>query len=317
MLWSRSRFETRHRGRSCQPRLRTPPPWHAGSSPHAVLDLLPGNGARRSRVSAGLVCCLTLGAVGALAEPPDDETARQQRLELMTRKLDSFVLSTDGARDTALPRTPAPVLRYSNAVRGAYGDGAVFLWLSGPRPVAAASLWLREEREVGCEFTTLSDRPLRCLRGQALVWAPHSGSLVNQPLPGALRAGESPETRLIQMRQTARRFSGQCYSRAADQWEELRLLPQPIHRFGDEDAGTLDGALFVLVQGNDPEILVLLEVLQSSGGDPPPWRYSLARVSSMQMKARLDGTEIWSVEGYWSRPRSVEDPYREIIEPRE
>ena len=100
-------------------------------------------------------------------------------------------------------------------------------------------------------------------------------------------------------------------------WEELRLLPQPIHRFADEEAGTLGGALFVLVQGNDPEILVLLEVLQPSGGDPPAWRYSLARVSSMQMKARLDGTEIWSAEGYWSQPRSVEDPYREMIEPRE
>ena len=41
------------------------------------------------------------------------------------------------------------------------------------------------------------------------------------------------------------------------------------------------------------------------------WSYALVRMSSQRMRARLDGKEVWSVTGYWSNPRSSEDPYQE------
>ena len=47
-----------------------------------------------------------------------------------------------------------------------------------------------------------------------------------------------------------------------------------------------------------------------------PWTYALARMSSQPMRARLDKKEVWSVGGYWSSPRSVEDPYQEAADGR-
>lgn len=83
----------------------------------------------------------------AESENPDRE--RQQRLSFMKRKLDEFILTAESEPARPLPRTAEPVLRFSNPVRNAFSDGAVFLWLSGKRPVAAASLFIRHNGDFG------------------------------------------------------------------------------------------------------------------------------------------------------------------------
>jgi hypothetical protein len=96
--------------------------------------------------------------------------------------------------------------------------------------------------------------------------------------------------------------------------EEFRLMPQPLYRFSAEKDGIVDGAVFAFAQANDPEMLLLLELATPVSGGEPAWRYSLARMSAVRMKARLDDQEIWSVEGYWNHPRSPKDPYIEAVE---
>ena len=73
---------------------------------------------------------------------------------------------------------------------------------------------------------------------------------------------------------------------------ELRLLVQPVHRYHDESAKVLDGAVFVLAHGTNPEVLVQIEA--DTAEQPARWRYSFARLGSAELHVLFDGKEIWT-----------------------
>ena len=270
----------------------------------------------RIRLARGLtgqlavLACFLLASIAAqgVAQDPEDDEDRRKRLEFMTQKMDGFVLSTEKAPDKMLPRTKEPVLRFSNPTRG-NATGAIFLWLSGERPVAVAALRIRPDGGFWREFTSLSDEPLQCKREGKVLWSPQSG-IVRQPLPDAPKPATTPTSRLVQMRRLAERFSVEFDHLSAMRWEELRLLPQPIYRY-TADKGAVEGAVFALAQSNDPEALLILELKHPAEGQPV-WEYALARASSQRMRARLDDKEVWTVNAYWSNPRSRDDPYQEV-----
>ena len=60
-------------------------------------------------------------------------------------------------------------------------------------------------------------------------------------------------------------------------------------------------------------MLLVLEAVRPASGKPE-WRFSLARLTAVRAEVRLDGEEVWSVEGYWNNPRSTDDPYVEAVE---
>ncbi len=170
------------------------------------------------------------------------------------------------------------MLRYSNAERDIGSlDGAMFVWLEGSRPVAAASFSVRRlNNMLYRECTSFSSSPLES-RGGPPDWSPKTGGLTNRPLPDAPAPAESKPQRLTQMRNLARRFSAACHNSRSDEPTELRLLPQPLYRFADEPNGVLDGGLFGFVVSNDPELLLLLEAAKdATSGEMPlaafPWR---------------------------------------------
>jgi hypothetical protein len=182
---------------------------------------------------------------------------------------------------------------------------------SGERPMAAASLWVGADGKVRREFTSLTDQELRCVREGETVWAPRSGIVTKKPIPEAPKPASTSAARLAQMRRLADRFSADFDTWPAKGWENLRLLPQPLYRYTSADHGVVDGAIFALAQSNDPEVLLVLELARPSPDAMPAWSYAFARMSSKRMRARLDDQEVWSVEGYYSKPRTPEDPYQE------
>lgn len=265
------------------------------------------------RLCGGLVFVL-LAILPLVADEPDPrDHERQHRLEFMRQKLDEFVLTTETEPDDPLPHTNEPVLRFSNPVRNSFSDGAIFLWLDGERPVAAASLFIRYNGDFGFDLTSMTDKPLQCLREGQVLWAPQTGSLVGQPLPDAPAPANSPVLRLTQMRRMARRFSGSFNPWPREGLEEFRLLSQPIYRYADERSGVVDGAVFALAQANDPEVLLSLELVRPESGDVPIWLYSLSRMSAVLLKVRLDGREIWSAEGYGKLQHTLHEPYIELV----
>lgn len=200
-----------------------------------------------------------------------------------------------------------PVLRYSNPIRNFFSDGATFLWLDGKRPVAAGTISIRGAGDVWWEFSSFSDRPLRCVREGRAVWTPAAGNLVREPLADA--PASSPKLRLLQMRQLARRFSVRMLESEAqrDETSTLRLLPNPVYDWSEEG---IEGALFSFSETTDPEAVLLIEFIERAPADKPAWRFSLARMTSRPLIFRFDDQEILSLKGYWANPRSPADAYR-------
>lgn len=239
--------------------------------------------------------------------PPTEDARRQERLQYMKDRVAEFSL-VRASSPQPLALKEEPVMRFSNPEResGTY-DGATFLWLDGTRPVAAISYGIRRPNDaVFREHTSFSATPLMCRKGQAEVWMPMAGGLNAQQFPDAAAPAETATSRLTQMRNLARRFSASC-SRNGET-TQLRLLPQPLHRFADEPRGTLDGALFALVVSNDPEMFVLIEAARDKATGKSIWQYSLARMSSHQQTVKLDDKEIWSVPGYYTIPADERRP---------
>ena len=92
------------------------------------------------------------------------------------------------------------------------------------------------------------------------------------------------------MQAIARDFSGQSVDRKGSTWD-LRLMPRPLHRYGVVGTEPLDGALFCLAQGTDPEIFLLLEARRD--GPATRWEYALASFSDLKLAARYRGRVVW------------------------
>jgi hypothetical protein len=85
---------------------------------------------------------------------------------------------------------------------------------------------------------------------------------------------------------------------------EMRLLVQPVHRYRDDERQIIDGAVFLLAVDNNPQIVVLIEMLATETNGSR-WQYLLARVSSAELHVALDGREVWSED---RTPRIVGSP---------
>lgn len=254
-----------------------------------------------------------LGAILAAAdEGAEAEVAAAERLRILTTAAASYELTSRDASEEAFTLSPEPLLHYSNPVRAeVFSDGAMFVWCDGERPVAAVSLSIRGGDQLFREFSSLTDERLECRLDGKIVWAPESAGPLQQPFPDAPAAAGSAPLRLAQMRALSRRFSGDFRLPSKEDATELRLVSQPVHRYADRESGILDGAMFCMGEANDPELLILIELIQERPAADAVWRYSLARMTSIEMHVRLDDAEVWSTSFYWQGPRSPSDPYIE------
>jgi hypothetical protein len=266
-----------------------------------------------ARFIAGIASALLVCSAPWAADEKSDEKAKRERWEFMTRKLDGYVIATEKSPEQPLVRRKEAVLRFSNPVRDVFTDSALVVWLSGERPVVVGSLWIGDDGKVRREFVSLSDQPLQCKRDGKTIWAPGADSFAKKPLTDGPKPADTPALQLVQMRRLAKRFTGDFHVGSGKAWEELRLMPEPLYRY-TADKGAVEGAIFALAQSNDPEVLVVLELASSKPDTPATWSYGLARMSSWPLRVSLDGKEIWSVKGYWSNPRALEDPYQEAAD---
>lgn len=105
------------------------------------------------------------------------------------------------------------------------------------------------------------------------------------PLAGAPKPATANPARLTQMRQLARRFT--VHEELAGDKVECRLLPQPVDRYSDEQAGVHDAAIFFYANGTNPEIGLLLECSATE------YNFGLFRLSSAASTAEFDGKEVF------------------------
>ena len=227
------------------------------------------------------VCLIALGDDQDAAEQENKRLAKQW-LEQRQAEFREYDFERAAAQPRKLAMEPRSLLNWSNPVRGS-GLGALFLWTDEGQPqmIACAFEW---GGSVKHEFHSLSTDPVACQRAGSLVHHFAAG-IEFKLVAGAPEPAVQRILRLTQMRRLAERFR---VSVGNKELFETRLLPQPVFRspMSQED----DMAVFVFVQGTDPECTLLLEATRDK-----QWRYALVRQTKWGLKAELDGKPVWEV----------------------
>src|SRR6266567_3331997 len=68
---------------------------------------------------------------------------------------------------------------------------------------------------------------------------------------------------------------------------ELRSLPTPLYRYQPSDKPEADGAIFAIVWGVNPEIMLFIE------SDGEKWSFACARTSAANLWVQFDEAEVW------------------------
>ena len=249
-------------------------------------------------------------APDAADTPPIAEGDREnaaKRMQFMLDALGKYEISYgDPPRLAALHSTA--LLRWTNPISRAVKDGTLAIYTRNGRPDVVVEFQIHKETYTAHEFSPVAYDGLTMRRGERVVWQPQSGWFEFKPLPDAPAPANSAAGRLVQMRRLAERFT------VFDEfgWREeqitrqqLRLLRQPVHRYGGTREIT-DGALFVFAQGTNPEACLLLEAID--GG----WQYGILPTTIYQLDAYLG--EQPNAELVWTKPRrlvfgSLNGPY--------
>jgi hypothetical protein len=215
------------------------------------------------------------------AEPPlpdRDDWKAQRAVEFA-----SYRFETEGVERKVLVLEPKPILDWSNPERNTI-YGATFLWTYQGRPELIGSAYGRAQY-LRHEFHSLSTEPIVGERSNGRVHRFQPG-IQWRELPGAPAPASSYALRLSQMRRQAERFEmTMIFRKLNDKQFPLRLLTQPNYR--SPEASGNEVALFLFVQGTDPEGVLLLEAKSDK-----TWRYAFARQNAASLQANLDGKQV-------------------------
>jgi len=235
---------------------------------------------------------LVLGASTASAQelPRLAPVASQEPSRVASPYVDLVEVRAVDADDPIAP--PArPLFSYSDSARR-IAEGAIWAWGPG-RPLVMMKSW-KNPTGTRTRAFSLTSEELVIVRGpQAKVWKPEQSDAAPAELRDAPAPDRNEAARLRQLKEQARRFTAHEFWDPDNTRSERRLLVQPVHRYRDQQRQIVDGAVFLLAVDNNPQILLLIEML-SPAADEFRWQYLPARVSSADLHVALDGREVWT-----------------------
>lgn len=229
----------------------------------------------------------------AIAEEPKPDTAPDPVREAYRADAERLEFYRDADHRQRLKLVEKPIMRWANDDDW---SGDVFVWTHGGRPEVIGCILsgpFNELRYIYHEFHLLAEKPIAPATVQnGRRWAPAEGLKVEQLSDAAPPAGAAT-ARLTQMRAIARGFTADM--EADGRWE-LRLLPQPLMRYGDEQGDVIDGALFCYVwtKGTDPEVILLVECRRSEG--ELAWYYAPVLFTNRAVWLKRGGREVWHAD---------------------
>lgn len=246
------------------------------------------------------------GYTGRAADDPDAD----RRLGQMRAAVTALTPSTTVLKPAALAVGPTPLLRYSDPTRGGVKeenannvllDAAVWRLGGTGRPTALVTTEVYQlrtgERLLSFEFLSLTDERFTLTHPTEPVrWDATASGLARKELADAPRPAGTPAGRLAQMRQFARRFAArETFNKDT---VECRLVAQPFDRYQSPAEKVIDGAVFALANGTNPEVGLLFEA------DGDGWRYAVLRLGAAEMVVSLDGQEVAKFEAFNSKGRT-------------
>ena len=212
---------------------------------------------------------------------------------------------------TKLTCLAKPLLKWTNPSLNI--DHGLYVAWTDPdgRPAAVAQIYLAPWSNKWCiEHQSLDSSPLEFQSKSNSSWLPRRAGIewnkfVGKKIP---KPSSSKVIRLAQMRSLARRFHAD--DSIADN-SKLRLLTTPLYRYDAEKAGIIDGALFVMTNGTDPEITLQIEVRGSQDSQRPAFYWAMSPMTTYELSSDFDGVRVWNS----SRERPTGP--REVFHPHE
>ena len=268
-------------------------------------------------LSVGSLCAT---AVGLAQKPADPTPANPENIEAALRLTLAAAAEYEmrvgnDEKEKPLELLREPVLKWSNPDRGEV-HGNVFVWTRDGRPLAVGSLfkWFTPHTHMSHEFLSLAEEPLAAKFHGKEVWKTSESVVRFEDVPGAPAPAATEAQRLLQLKQLAKEFSGSKKERDENTGViELRLLPQPVHRYAAPKQGIHAGAMFALVHGTDPEVWLLIE---ARGKDVAGarWQYAVTRMTSSEVRVKHGDKEVWSGEIVpWKEVSSHERAYTSFL----
>jgi hypothetical protein len=269
------------------------------------------------RLLNSMILALGLAAVGDGAQGADDHAERLRTMREFATGI-KVETASPGAHQR-FERLPEPIYRFADPARHV-SDGTVWAWCQAGRPVAAVTLtkhkpparkphWLTE-------MTSLAPGPISATIEGIGEWQPAGAGVVMQEIPKAPVPADDATKRLRQMKDLVRQMKAHEISRPRGQSPseryELRLLPQPVHRYEDAKSGLIDGGMFIIAYGLNPEVVMLVEARREASSGPA-WHCGFAPISTAELHVDFENKEIWSHSGglkgsddtYWLFTRPI------------
>ena len=246
---------------------------------------------------APVILGLLAASLTATAEDPE----AKKRVGVMRAAVTALEGSSRELKPNTLTAAPEPLLRYSDPTpRVVCLDAGVWRLGTEGRPTAFVTLELYRTPAgahfLSYEFLSLTEKKFALKhKTEEVRWDATASGLNLKELPDAPKPAATPAARLAQMRQLARRFSAkETFNKES---VECRLLAQPIDRYESEAEKIVDGAIFALAVGTNPEIGIVFE------SDGQRWRYGTLRFGSAAVTVTLDGKEAVAYERFSARGR--------------
>jgi len=242
----------------------------------------------RSILSRGMMMLAALIASAPLVA--QDASAPDARLAALNKRAAALRMAYPADRKgTVLELLKTPVLRCNDPTRDEM-DGALWLWLEGKRPVAALCILFYTSGKWNYEHIALADDAVVVTGRQAWAWHPKAVSRIwkqiDEPVPETSRARQTA------LRSLARRIEASEVRRGES--FALRLLERPIYTYSDEQLGIVEGAIFAMSYGTNPEVLVQIEARATDG--KAAWYVALARMSAAEITVTMGSKELWKAE---------------------
>ena len=232
-------------------------------------------------------------------QAPGDASGKQERkkeLDEMRRRAEGTKITLrDNADKTPAKLVPEPIMRYSDQYIRAI-DATMWAYGSKGRPVAIQKVECYSRPDAPkylYALFSLSDGLIEAQWPGESGWSSTKPGVEMRVLPRGPKAAPTEAARTLQIKEVIRRFAV-TMTGWAEAREEMRLLPRPIHRYGDPDAGLQDGAIFAFAaNGTNPNFLMLIE-LRGADLTHATWNYGGVRATDGKLSVRLDGKEVWS-----------------------
>ena len=204
-----------------------------------------------------------------------------------------------------------PVLNWSDSARhpDLLVPGTTWIWHQNGRPRLIGEIYGRENSvgswnlfacNLSADRLKLSDGPIKIELDKGYY---DPKEIADAPAPAKKKS-----ERTVQMRDLADRFDSHQF------WKErfeLRLLPKPIYRYEDADAGIVDGAVYALVHGTNPEVLLLIEA--HGVDDSARWKVGFGSLAGARCVVRLDEKEYWTCPAHTGDPADPRKGFNKYV----